>query len=183
MPDDRQHTEHDQKVINDSNDIDAKLDNDIAPEVAEDMHTPAYTSSDPVAEMRLYELLGERVPPDWCDPETILLRTNNLARVACAAAESMIEMLVRLRDERAKGVHMNPDGCVYTATTAIHDLHRALIAYRRDTLRLDGEAIVQKAMVNAHGAGIAGLTLRSLAELRGLITNEMRAVSSQAQSC
>jgi hypothetical protein len=88
----------------------------------------------------------------------------------------MIELLVRLKDERARDVHLTERGCVTSCTSAMVDLHRTLVAYRRDTLRLDGEDASCETIARAHGAGVAALTMRALAELRELITNEMRAV-------
>jgi hypothetical protein len=121
--------------------------------------------------------LDTPTPEDWSDPVMTSLRTHRLERAASVAAEAMVELLVRLHDERARCVHMNEGNSVLTCNDAMFGLRRELVAYRRDTLRLDGETIAYETMVKAHGAGVAALTLRSLAELRRLITHEMRAAS------
>jgi hypothetical protein len=88
----------------------------------------------------------------------------------------MVELLVRLKDERARGTHMDEGGCVLACTDAVLDLHRALVAYTRDTLRHDGENVARETIVKMYGAGVAALTMRSLDELRSLIVHEMRAL-------
>jgi hypothetical protein len=68
---------------------------------------------------------------------------------------------------------MNKGNCVLTATDALFALHCALVVYNRDTLRYDGEVVARESITKLHGRGVAALTMRSLAELRLLIVNEM----------
>jgi hypothetical protein len=127
-------------------------------------------------ELRLNELLGTPTPDDWNDPIAIAQRVVKLETTACDAGESMIELLVRLKDERARDVHLHEHGCVLSCTDAMLNLHRALVTYTRDTLRHDGEDIARDAITRTHGAGVTALTMRALAELRVLLVNEMRSL-------
>jgi hypothetical protein len=55
-------------------------------------------------------------------------------------------------------------------------LHRSLVTYRRCTLRSDGEAVSHETITRVHGAGVATLVLRALAELRGLLVHSMQSL-------
>jgi hypothetical protein len=166
-------------VAHDPKHIEAELDSEIAADAAPtptstpaSMPAPAPESA--AIEITLNALLDTPTPDDWNDPVMTSLRTNTLAYTASRAGECMIELLVRLYDERSRDVHMHEGNCVLTTTDALFGLHRALCAYTRDTMRHDGEVVACGAITRAHGAGIATLTMHALAELRGLIAIEMR---------
>ena len=57
-------------------------------------------------------LLDDPPPDDWNDPVMRALRTRRLEGIALAAGEAMVELLVRLHDERQRGVHMNEGSAV-----------------------------------------------------------------------
>jgi hypothetical protein len=140
------------------------------------MNTYVSIPVDPSNELRLNQLLNMPTPENWHDPVMLASRIDKLKHAACDAAESMVEVLVRLRDERARDVHLHEHGCVLLATDAMVSLHRALVSYQRDTLLFDGEAVAREAVIRGHGVGVAALVLRALAELRILITREMQAL-------
>jgi hypothetical protein len=140
------------------------------------INTPVSTHPDHVIELELNALLGAPAPADWHDPAMLVLRRSKLERAACNAAEAMIELLVRLRDERARSVHMDEGGCVLACVDVMFALHRALTAYTHNTLLYDGEAVARDAITQVHGRGVAALTMFTLDELRALITREMQAL-------
>jgi hypothetical protein len=145
-------------------------------------HAPAYAPApgpgprpDPASaalELRLSELLGDRTPDDWDDPTAVALRISTLEHAAHDAADGMVELLVRLKEERKQGVHMSEGGCVFDCTNATFQLHRALTTYRMGTLRHDGEHLAYDSIARAYGRGVASLVMRALAELRILITRD-----------
>jgi hypothetical protein len=134
------------------------------------------TPADPALTLRLNALLDTPSPANWDDPALLALRRSELEHAAVGAAESLIEMLVRLRDERARAVHLREGGCVASCTRSMLMLHRALVGYRRDTLRSDGEAVSRETIACVHGSGVMELVMRALGELRGLITARMQAL-------
>jgi hypothetical protein len=141
-------------VAHDPKHIGTGLDNEIAADAA---RTPAPEPKHAALEIALNAMLDTPTPDDWNAPMMTSLRTNTLVYTASRAGEAMIELLVRLHDERARDVHMHEGNSVLTATDALFGLHRALCAYVRDTLRHDGEAIARDAITRAHGAGVAAL--------------------------
>jgi hypothetical protein len=162
--------------------VNQSVNNDKNDQVADAMHpstntpTQAALSSNPEIQLRLNELLGDASPDDWHDAHMVALRTCALEATARDAAEGMAELLVRLNDERSRGEHLGETGCVYHCVDTTHRLHRALVAYRHDTLRHDGEEIAYNTVTQSHGRGVAALTMRALAELRLLITREMQSL-------
>jgi hypothetical protein len=134
--------------------------------------------ADPALTLRLNTLLDTPTPDDWDNPLMLASRQAALEHAATDAAEALIEMLVRLQDERARDVHLTEGGCVMSCTDAVLALHRVLVSYRRCTLRSDGETVSCETITQAHGAGVATLVLRALGELRGLITHEMQTLPS-----
>jgi hypothetical protein len=139
--------------------------------------TNTSTSDNQAVEVELNALLGTPTPDDWNDPAMLVSRTSKLQHAARGAGEGMIELLVRLRDERAHDVHLHEGGCVTLCVDVMFALHRALITYQRTTLRFDGEDVAHDAITRTHGVGVTALVLRALAELRILITREMQALS------
>jgi hypothetical protein len=139
-------------------------------------HTPTSVSTpeNQALTLRLNALLDDPTPDDWDDPTMLAWRVSKLERAACSAADAMIELLVRLRDERARDVHIREGGCVLTSTDAMFKLHRAMGDYQSTTLRQDGEKVTREAIEGVHGNGVAALTMRALAELRRLIVHEMQ---------
>jgi hypothetical protein len=132
------------------------------------------------SQLQLNALLNDASPDDWNDPLAYIQRVRALERAALVAGETMIELLVRLPDERARDEHMRENGCVMTCVDATHALHRALVTYTHCTLRRDGEVVARETIMREHGAGVAALVARSLAELRALITTEMHEAGQRA---
>jgi hypothetical protein len=75
---------------------------------------------------------------------------------------------VRLRDEQARGVHMDPDGCVTKAASALFDLQRAGEGYRKVRLDTDPreEGVIAQALHAQHGPGITGIVMKALKSAR-----------------
>jgi hypothetical protein len=118
-------------------------------------------------------LLGAQVPANWADPARQRIRTGPLAQAATLAGEAMAELLVRLPAERALGKDpLAEGGAAMACVDANFNLHKALNAYRRETLRYDGEAVARETITRSHGAGIADRTLQALHDLRELIPRE-----------
>jgi hypothetical protein len=127
---------------------------------------------------RLNAMLGTPSPADWDDPLMLTPRRSMLEHAANDAAEALIEMLVRLKDERARDVHLTEGGSVTSCTSAMLTLHRALVSYQLCTLRRDGETVSYETITRVHGAGVTTLVMRALAELRCLIVHEMQTLPS-----
>jgi hypothetical protein len=174
MPD--QHTAHAPKTVERDPDDEVETEVDAAGAHCDNGQALTRAPENAAIELQINALLDDPSPADWNDPVMVSLRTRMLERVACKAGEAMIELLVRLHDERARDVHMREGNCVLTCTDALFKLHRALCVYTRDTLRHDGEEVARDAIVRVHGAGVAVLTKASLDEVRKLIIHEMRAV-------
>jgi hypothetical protein len=157
--------------------IAAAVPSTAAGERADGVYTDTPATDNQAIEVKLNALLGTPTPDDWRDPVMLASRTAKLQRAACDAGETMIELLVRLRDERARDVHLREGGCVYGCVDVMFNLHRALASYQHATLRHDGEDIARDAITRTHGVGVTALTMRALAELRVLIVNEMQSLS------
>ena len=136
--------------------------------------TDSAVPADPALTLRLNTLLDTPTPDDWDNPLMLASRQAALEHAATDAAEALIEMLVRLQDERERDVHLTEGGCVMSCTNAMLTLHRALVSYQLCTLRCDGETLSYETITRVHGAGVAALVMRALGELRGLITHEMQ---------
>jgi hypothetical protein len=122
-----------------------------------------------------FDLLRAPVPADWNDPAQLVRRTEKLVCVAHRAAERMVELILVLPVERAAGSDLLTErGGVMRNVDALFALHRELINYQRSALKFDGEAIVSDALGRSHGAGIAMMTMHTLAELRDVIVHEMQ---------
>jgi hypothetical protein len=128
----------------------------------------------PALTLWLNALLDTPTPDDWDNPLMLALRQAALEHAATDAAEALIEMLVRFKDERARGMHLHEGGSVTSCTSAMLTLHRALVSYQLCTLRRDGEDFSHETITRVHGAGVAALVMRALGELRVLITHEMQ---------
>jgi hypothetical protein len=126
-------------------------------------------------QLAIDRLLGTEVPEDWHDPEMVAVRTATLERAAVVAGEGMVELLARLRDERARSVHLAEGGCVLTSVDGLIALHRALVHYQHEVpQRRDGLFRAHAAIEADLGAGIADLTLASLGRLRGELDRMIR---------
>src|SRR5215472_8622226 len=122
-------------------------------------------------------LLGTRVPADWDDPLQRMIRTDRLGHAAVGAGEAMTELLLRLPGERALGKDpLAEGGAVMACVDANFALHRALIVYRNETVRYDGEVVARATIMQSHGAGIAERTMQALHDLRELIARDAGAV-------
>jgi hypothetical protein len=120
-------------------------------------------------------LLGTPAPEDRDDPEMVKVRAAKLERVAVAAGEAMIEFLTRLRDERARDVHLTATGCVTLLVDALFALHHRLARFSIEApQRRDGLDVVRQAIEQAQGLGVADLVMSSLAVVRAEIAKDMR---------
>jgi hypothetical protein len=75
-------------------------------------------------------LLGNTPVPGYDDPRVIEGRPAELAAAAVRTGELFVELLVRLRAERANGMHMSETGCVTLASNALLALHKAMVRWR-----------------------------------------------------
>jgi hypothetical protein len=124
-------------------------------------------------------LLGDPPPDDWNSPGAIAARAHRLGSVAQTAGTQMIELLIRRHDEQKRNAHLAEGGCVMVCVDALIDLHRALLCYRRGTVRFDGLDVARAAIERTHGVGIADLVLAALASLRAELDAHIRATLSQ----
>jgi hypothetical protein len=90
-----------------------------------------------------------------------------------AAGHGMVELLTRLRDERARGGPPSRGG-LRTPRWTLIALYRALNAYQHEVpQRRDGLFVARHAIEAAHGVGVADLTMAALSEMRAEIFGEM----------
>jgi hypothetical protein len=128
--------------------------------------------SRPTTHQKIEALLGNDPVPGAHDPVVIDGRLHELAATAHKTGELFVELLVRLRDEQARGVHMGSDGCVTKAASALFDLHKAAQGYRE--VRLDNmpreEGVIAQAVHAQHGPGITGIVMKALKSWRDAVS-------------
>jgi hypothetical protein len=99
-------------------------------------------------------------------------RLHELAATAIRTGELFVELLVRLRAEQARNLHMGPDGCLTKAASSLYSLHRAAQRYRE--VRRDDDLhefdLIGQAINQQHGPGITALVLKALGAWREAVS-------------
>jgi hypothetical protein len=121
---------------------------------------------------RIDLMLGVEPVPGAHDPVVIDGRLHELVATAHKTGELFVELLVRLRDEQACGVHMSEGGCVRKAASASFGLHRAAEAYRKVRSDTDPreEGVIAQALHAQHGPGITGIVMKALKSWRDTVS-------------
>jgi hypothetical protein len=124
------------------------------------------------------------VPDDVRDPQAMRRRVEALSHVACATGAAVIELLLRVGEERRLGTHLRDGSATMAACSASISLHQAIIRFQHEGQRRDGLDIARAAVESEHGAGVADLVMLFLARLRDDLLAEMRAIAAtQSQIC